>query len=260
MLYKRYAAAVYQTVLCVVQDRALAEDLVQEVFWRVWRRSTRFAAERGQMVAWLRAVARNVGVDELRRLRAGPVLIRTEVEHARMRELADEQADVAASAIKQEQRHMIVAALQQLPFEQRQVIELNYFGGCSYQEIAAALNHPLGTVKTRARLGLRKLKQALLREGVWADTANLLLSIPGFGVITTAWLLVVPLNFTASASVEALTAYAGLAPQPHESGSSVRGRPQIGHGGNGRLRPALYMATLSAARTNPLIRAFYTRL
>ncbi len=165
MLYKRYAAAVYQTVLCVVQDRALAEDLVQEVFWRVWRRSTRFAAERGQMVAWLRAVARNVGVDELRRLRAGPVLIRTEVEHARMRELADEQADVAASAIKQEQRYMLVSALQQLPFEQRQVIELNYFGGHSYQEIAAALNHPLGTVKTRARRGLQKLKQALMAEG-----------------------------------------------------------------------------------------------
>src|SRR6266540_5785013 len=111
-LYYRYAANVYQTVLRIVQDRALAEDLVQEVFWRVWRRSTRFAAERGQVLAWLRTVARNVGVDELRRLRAGPVLIRTEVEHARMRELADEQADVAASAIKQEQRYMIVAALQ----------------------------------------------------------------------------------------------------------------------------------------------------
>jgi len=86
MLYKRYAASVYQTVLCVVQDRALAEDLVQDVFWRVWRRSTRFATQRGLAVAWLRAVARNLAVDELRRLRAGPVLIRTEVEHSRMRE------------------------------------------------------------------------------------------------------------------------------------------------------------------------------
>ena len=171
MLYNRYAHTVYQTVLRVVQDRALAEDLVQDVFWRVWRRSSRFAAERGQVVAWLRAVARNVGVDELRRLRAGPVLIRTEVEHARMRELADDQADVAAAAIKQEQRHMIVSALQQLPFEQRQVIELNFFGGRSYQEIAAALNHPLGTVKTRARRGLLKLKQALTAEGPPASFA-----------------------------------------------------------------------------------------
>jgi RNA polymerase sigma-70 factor (ECF subfamily) len=167
-LYNRYAGIVYGTVLCVVQDWALAEDLVQEVFWRVWRRSTRFAAERGQVAPWLRAVARNVSVDELRCLRAGPVLIRAEVEHSRMRELADDQADVVASAIKREQRHLIVSALQQLPFEQRQVIELNYFGGRSYREIAAALNHPLGTVKTRARRGLQKLKQALAAEGLRA--------------------------------------------------------------------------------------------
>jgi RNA polymerase sigma-70 factor, ECF subfamily len=164
-LYNRYAANVYQTVLRVVEDRALAEDLVQEVFWRVWRRSSRFAAERGQVASWLRAMARNVGVDELRRLRAGPVLIRAEVEQSRMRELADDQADVVASTIKREQRRMIVSALQQLPIEQRQVIELNYFGGRTYKEIAAALNHPIGTVKTRMRRGLQKLKQALAAEG-----------------------------------------------------------------------------------------------
>ena len=81
-----------------------------------------------------------------------------------MDELADEKADLLGAVIKQEQRHRIVTALQQLPFEQRQVIELNYFGGRSYHEIAAALNHPLGTVKTRARRGLRKLKQALVGE------------------------------------------------------------------------------------------------
>jgi RNA polymerase sigma-70 factor, ECF subfamily len=165
MLYSRYAANIYQTVLRVVEDRALAEDLVQEVFWRVWRRSSRFAAERGQVAAWLHAMARNVGLDELRRLRARPVLIRAEVEQSRMRELADDQADVVASAIKQEQRHLIVSALQQLPIEQRQVIELSYFGGRTYKEIAAALNHPLGTVKTRARLGLQKLRQALGMNG-----------------------------------------------------------------------------------------------
>jgi RNA polymerase sigma-70 factor (ECF subfamily) len=169
MLYKRYAANVYQTLLRAVQDRALAEDLVQEVFWRVWRQSTRFAAERGQVVAWLRVVARNVSIDELRRLRARPVLVRADIEQSRLRELADDQADLLDTVIKQEQRHMIVTALQQLPFEQRQVIELNYFGGRSYQEIAAALNHPLGTVKTRARRGLHKLKQALAAEGLRAS-------------------------------------------------------------------------------------------
>ncbi len=165
LLYKRYAAKVYQTVLRVVQDAVLAEDLVQDVFWRVWRRSTRFAAKRGPVAPWLRALARNVSIDELRRLRARPLLIRADMEQSCLRELADDQADMLGAAIKQEQRHMLATALQQLPFEQRQVIELNYFGGRSYQEIATALNYPLGTVKTRARRGLRKLKQTLIAEG-----------------------------------------------------------------------------------------------
>jgi transposase len=121
------------------------------------------------------------------------------------------------------------------------------------------LDQLLADLETRIAT-LEQELATLLRKGAWADTAKLLLSIPGFGIITTAWLPVVTLNFTACASVEATTAYAGLAPQPHESGSSMRGRSQIGHGGNGRLRTALYMATLSAARTNPLIRSFYTRL
>jgi RNA polymerase sigma-70 factor, ECF subfamily len=164
LLYKRYAANVYQTVLRVVQDAALAEDLVQEVFWRVWRRSAHFAAKRGQVAPWLRTLARNLGIDELRRLRARPALIRADMEQSCLRELADDQADLLGALIKQEQRHRIVTALQQLPFEQRQVIELNYFGGRSYQEIATALNHPLGTVKTRARRGLQKLKQAFAGE------------------------------------------------------------------------------------------------
>jgi len=163
-LYERYAVIVYRTVLRVVQDRALAEDLVQEVFWRVWRRSSRFAGDHGQVASWLRVVARNVSVDELRRMRARPVLVRAEVEQSRMLQLPDDQADVVASTMQREQRRMIVSALQQLPVEQRQVIELNYFGGRTYKEIATALNFPIGTVKTRARRGLQKLKQALAIE------------------------------------------------------------------------------------------------
>jgi transposase len=78
--------------------------------------------------------------------------------------------------------------------------------------------------------------------------------------VTASWLLVGTLNFSPCAGPEALTAYAGRAPVPRESGRSIRGRPRIGHDGNGRLRKALYMATLSAVRYNPAIRAFYQRL
>jgi transposase len=84
--------------------------------------------------------------------------------------------------------------------------------------------------------------------------------IKGVGWVTAAWTLVTTLNFTTCDSVESLTAYAGLAPMPRQSGSSVWHRPSIGHSGNGRLRTAYYMATLTAARFNPAIKAFYSRL
>ena len=101
---------------------------------------------------------------------------------------------------------------------------------------------------------------AVLKESVWAESLACLRSAPGIGLITASWLLVGTLNFALCAGPDALTAYAGLAPVPRESGRSVRSRPRIGHDGNGRLRTAFYMATLSAARYNPAIKAFYQRL
>jgi transposase len=101
---------------------------------------------------------------------------------------------------------------------------------------------------------------AALRDSVWAESLVCLTSAPGIGLVTAAWLLVSTLNFALCAGPEALTAYVGLAPVPRESGRTIRGRRAIGHDGNGRLRTALYMATLSAARYNPAIKAFYHRL
>lgn len=100
----------------------------------------------------------------------------------------------------------------------------------------------------------------VLRDGAWAESATLLASITGIGLVTSAWLLVATQNFQACATAEAAAAYAGLVPLAHESGTSVRGRAQIGHGGHARLRTALYLATLTAARFNPVIRAQYDRL
>jgi transposase len=100
----------------------------------------------------------------------------------------------------------------------------------------------------------------VLEQGAWAESASLLSSITGIGKVTTAWLLVGTLNFTACHSAEAAAAYAGLVPLARESGSSVRGRARIGHGGHARLRTALYLATLTAARFHPQIKAYYERL
>jgi transposase len=110
---------------------------------------------------------------------------------------------------------------------------------------------------------VRTLEQAItevLADGAWAAAAAHLQSIPGLGVVTAAWLLVGTVNFTTCASAEAAANYVGLVPLERQSGTSIRGRPRIGHGGNGRVRTALYMATLSAARYNPVIKTFYTRL
>jgi transposase len=100
----------------------------------------------------------------------------------------------------------------------------------------------------------------VLSDGAWAESAALLQGISGIGMVTTAWLLVGTLNFEACASAEKAAAYVGLVPLARESGSSVRGRAQIGHAGHARLRTALYLATLTAARFNPMIKAHYQRL
>jgi transposase len=100
----------------------------------------------------------------------------------------------------------------------------------------------------------------VLADGAWASSAALLHTIPGIGLVTSAWLLVSTMNFSLCATPEQAAAYAGLVPLPRESGTSVRGRAQLGHGGNGRLRTALYLASLSATRYNPAIKVFYERL
>ena len=128
--------------------------------------------------------------------------------------------------------------------------------------IASALDS-LDTVIAELDEQVRSLEREIaevLRDGAWATSAAVLLATPGLGLVTTAWLLVGTINFTIAESPEQLSAYAGLAPLAHQSGTSVRGRAQIGHGGNSRLRTALYLATLSAARYNPSIKAFYERL
>jgi len=121
------------------------------------------------------------------------------------------------------------------------------------EELIATFDAQIATIE-------REITQILPRDAGWAASAALLVNIAGIGVLTAAWLLVTTLHCTIGATPEAVTAYAGLAPVPKESGTSVRGRGASGHGGNKRLRTALYRATLSATRYNPPIKAFYERL
>jgi transposase len=105
-----------------------------------------------------------------------------------------------------------------------------------------------------------ELLPAMKQDAAWAAAAARLQTIKGVGLLTASWLLVTTLCFTTCPTPEAATAYAGLAPNERSSGTSVYHRPRIGHTGNARLRTALYMATLSAAARNPVIKPFYDRL
>jgi len=127
-------------------------------------------------------------------------------------------------------------------------------------EVRARMESLLATFEAQLTEVESELTAALSQDSAWAAAAERLQSIKGVGWVTAAWTLVTTRNFSSCDTIDALTASAGLAPMPRQSGSSVWHRPSIGHTGNGRLRTALYMATLSSAQHNPVIKAFYTRL
>lgn len=165
-LYDRYARLVFGLALRVLDNREQAEDLVQETFWRVWRRSTTFQPGRGQVSAWITGIAHNLAIDELRRQRARPSPVYEDDDRPVLRELEDTRSDVAGAALDGEMRRLLGTALERIPAEQREVIELAYFGGLSQSEIAERLQNPVGTVKTRARLALQKLRDILSAQGL----------------------------------------------------------------------------------------------
>jgi RNA polymerase sigma-70 factor, ECF subfamily len=171
MLYDRYSAMVYRMALRILKSPEQAEDIVQEVFWRVWRRSESFERERGRVAQWVFGIAHNLCIDELRRIRARPTPVYEDVDHPVIQRLADEQIDVPASAWSSERRRMIVEALRHLPQTQRQAVEMAFFGEMSHQEIANRLDRPLGTIKTRVRLGLHKLADLLAARGFQSSDA-----------------------------------------------------------------------------------------
>ena len=158
-LYDRYGTLVYSTALRVVGDVQLAEDIAQEVFLRVWRRPEYYVPQRGRFVTWLLSVARNGAVDQIR-TRGRRRRHETGSEES-ARELSDEGRDPALIAQVADERQKVRRALATLPQEQRKVIEMAYYGGYTQQEISEMLRQPLGTVKTRIRLGMQKLRAAL---------------------------------------------------------------------------------------------------
>jgi len=162
-LYDRYETLVYSTALRVTGDTHLAEDVTQETFLRLWRSPQLYVPERGRFGTWLLSATRNRAVDYVRS-RGRRQKRETTVEAPQKEPAASEMADPALAAQLSDVRRTVKTALQTLPAEQRQTIELAYYGGYTQQEIADLLNQPLGTIKTRIRLGMQKLRKALATE------------------------------------------------------------------------------------------------
>jgi RNA polymerase sigma-70 factor (ECF subfamily) len=161
-IYDRYARLVFSFALRIVNDRASAEEIVQQVFTRVWRSACDYRTERGKFSTWVLCITHHQCIDELRRRRVRPVTQSNYEESLREVASDDDPARVAQHTFEQAR---IREALQQIPAEQRIAIELAYFGGLTHREIALHCQAPLGTVKTRLRLGMQRLK-LLLQESV----------------------------------------------------------------------------------------------
>lgn len=165
-LYGRYARVAYGLAVKILSNAEQAEDVVQEAFWRVWNRAATFQAGNGQFAPWLFGIVRNLCIDEIRRRQSRPTALQQDSDEQALLAVPDSQPDMDTLTWEAERRRLITSALAELPPDQRQVIELAYFGGLSQREIADKLNNPLGTVKTRVRLALGKLKGVLQHQGI----------------------------------------------------------------------------------------------
>ena len=165
VLYDRYAAIVLGIILKVTGDQALAEDVLQETFWRVWQSAGTYQPQRGPFTGWLFRIARNLAIDAYRRRNVRPQAISGMVgSEPVLEETPDPDSDVAEQAQSKMKNRQIRKALAALPAVQRQVIEMAYFYGMTRQEIAEATGEALGTIHTRARLALQKLRGEFERD------------------------------------------------------------------------------------------------
>jgi RNA polymerase sigma-70 factor (ECF subfamily) len=159
--YDAFARAAFGLIRRVLRDQQASEEVLQDVFWQVWREAPQYDARRGSPAAWLFMRAKARAIDKLRSIRRREQTFVAPVDEvvARRDPAASDDPGVVA-----ESRGAVESALAKLPGAQRRVIELAFFEGLTQSEIAARLGEPLGTVKTRARLGLERLRGALRGE------------------------------------------------------------------------------------------------
>lgn len=156
-LYDTFSSLVFTLAMRMLKVRSDAEDLLQEVFLQIWRQAGNYSQERGSPEAWIINIARSRAIDKIRSSRRmDKSFVLTEDPAA-----AESNSGVESSAAASEMRLTVNSALANLPDAQRRVLELAYFDGLTQSEIAARLSEPLGTVKTRMRSGIQRLRELL---------------------------------------------------------------------------------------------------
>jgi RNA polymerase sigma-70 factor (ECF subfamily) len=156
LIYDRYRLILFGLMVRILNSREEAEDVLQEVFLQVWRRAGDFDESRGRAFTWLVTLARSRAIDRLRLLAARGRLAISAAQDA-----TEQTSEAVTETFHSEQREIVARALAELPAEQRQSLMLAYFEGLTQSEIAAKLGAPLGTVKTRMRSGMTKLRDLL---------------------------------------------------------------------------------------------------
>jgi len=159
-LYQEYGKAVYSLAYRILENTVLAEEVTQDTFLKVWHQTTRWDAEKGKLKNWLLTIAQFTAIDRLRKEGRQPAV------HADPIEDTDESLLTSKNEARWQEESALHMLVSQLPEQQGALINLAFFQGMSHGEIAAALHMPLGTVKTRLRAGLHRLRE------LWVESAD----------------------------------------------------------------------------------------
>ena len=160
-LYDLSSSTVFGLVLRIVGDRSDAEEVTLDVYMQVWKQAERYDSSRGRVLSWLLTIARSRAIDRLRSKAAKDRGREQPLDAAGVAEVADASLDPEQSSFEATRKTTVLTALDSLQTDQRQAIELAYFAGMSHSEIADRTGQPLGTVKTRIRVGMLRLRKTL---------------------------------------------------------------------------------------------------
>ena len=170
-LYERYKRVIFSLAFSIVEDTATAEEITLDVFMRVWQKAGTYRADQAKVSTWITHIARYHAIDVLRRraVRVDHYALPLEDVHSNGKSFQQDPQESAEVSVSRERVH---AALAKLPADQKQAMLLAYFSGYTQRQIAAVLKQPLGTIKTRLRLAMQKLRDFLQEEQEPQDTSE----------------------------------------------------------------------------------------